>query len=131
MPEHRPLIGREQEAQGFAGACAAVRGGAGRCVLVTGEAGIGKSRLTTDALTRARLSTFAGAARSSVAEPYEPVAQILRQCLRHEPDLAEACGALAPYLVPLLPELGLIAHEAGEATLVAALSRAFAEMGSR
>ena len=131
MPEHRPLIGREQESQAFADACAAVREGAGRCVLVTGEAGIGKSRLTIDALTRARLPTYAGAARSSVAEPYEPVAQILRQCLRHEPDLSDACGALAPYLVPLLPELGLAAQDAGEATLVAALSRAFAEMGSR
>ena len=45
--------------------------------------------------------------------------------------IAEACGPLAPYLAPLLPELGLAALDAGEATLTEALLRAFAEMGSR
>ena len=52
-----------------------------------------------------------------MAEPYDPVAQVLRQCLRQAADLAEACGPLAPYLAPLLPELGIAAQDAGEATL--------------
>ena len=43
----------------------------------------------------------------------------------------EACGPLAPYLAPLLPELGMPAQDAGEAALVEALRRAFAEAGAR
>ena len=125
------MIGREQELAAIEAACAAVRDGRGRCVLVTGEAGIGKTRLTTYALAGAQLAMFTGAARSSVAEPYEPVAQVLRRCMRQAPDLAEACGPLTPHLAPLLPELGPAAEDAGEATLVEALLRAFAAMASR
>ncbi len=50
--------------------------------------------------------------------------------MRRAPEIAEACGRLAPYLAPLLPELGLPALDAGEATLIEALRRAFAEMAS-
>ncbi len=76
-------------------ACAEVVDGSGRCVLVTGEAGIGKTRLVGDALAGTRLPVYTGAARLAVAEPYAPIAQILRQCFRRVPDLAEACGPLA------------------------------------
>ncbi len=125
------MIGRQEELAAFEAACAAVQDGTGTCVLVTGEAGIGKTWLTTAALAHAGLTSFGGAARSAVAEPYDSVAQVLRQCLRQAPDVAEACGPLAPYLAPLLPELGLAALDAGEATLIEALRRAFAEMASR
>jgi DNA-binding NarL/FixJ family response regulator len=129
--ENRPMIGREPELEAFATACATLRSGLGSCVLVTGEAGIGKTQLVTHALASASLATYTGAARSSVTEPYGPVAQVLRQCLRQVPDLPEACGPLAPYLAPLLPELALEAQDAGEATLVEALLRVFTELGSR
>jgi DNA-binding CsgD family transcriptional regulator len=129
--EQRPLIGRAQELEELAVACAAIGAGRGCCVLVTGEAGIGKTRLVTHALTRAGLPTYTGAARAAVAEPYGPVAQVLRQCLRSTPDLPEACGRLAPYLAPLLPEIGVAAEDAGEATLVEALREAFALLGAR
>jgi len=123
MVENRALIGRQDELAAFEAACAAVRDGFGRCVLVTGEAGIGKSRLAAEALAQPGLTTYAGAARAAVAEPYDPIAQVLRQCLRQAPDMAEACGALAPYLAPLLPELGIVALDAGPATLIEAISR--------
>jgi DNA-binding CsgD family transcriptional regulator len=127
----REMIGRREELAAFEAACAAARDGRGGCVLITGEAGIGKTLLATRALAASGLATFSGAARSSGAEPYDPVAQALRQCLRQAPDIAVACGPLAPYLAPLLPELGLPAVDAGEANLIEALRRAFAEMGSR
>src|SRR4051812_49969076 len=101
------MIGRREELAAFEAAATAVQDGAGRCVLVTGEAGIGKTWLTASALAHAGLATYGGAARSSVAQPYDPVAQVLRQCLRQAADVADACGALAPYLAPLLPELGI------------------------
>src|SRR5215211_761583 len=124
------MIGRREELAAFEAACNAVQDGVGTCVLVTGEAGIGKTWLTTTALAHAGLTTFGGTARSSLTEPYDSVAQVLRQCLRQAPGVAEACGALAPYLAPLLPELGLAALDAGEATLIEALRRAFAEMAA-
>ena len=131
MIETRPLIGRDGEREALTAACNAVAEGSGRCVLVTGEAGIGKTRLVTDALAGTRLPVYTGAARLSVAEPYAPVAQILRQCFRRVPDLAEACGPLAPYLAPLLPEIESAAQDGGEATLVEALLRVFAELAAR
>jgi DNA-binding CsgD family transcriptional regulator len=125
------MIGRGPELAAFEAACSAVQDGVGKCVLVTGEAGIGKTWLATAALAHAGLSAFGGAARSSVTEPYDSVAQVLRQCLRQAPDVAESCGPLAPYLAPLLPELGPASLDAREATLIEALRRAFAEMASR
>lgn len=114
----------------FAAAAGVIDGGAGRCVLVTGEAGIGKSRLASHALRRAGLVTYSGVARSGVAEPYNPVAQVLRECLRQRPDLPDACGPLTPHLAHLLPELGVPAPDTGPAALVEALRRAFAAMAS-
>ena len=132
MIETRPLIGRDAEREALAVACAEVGAGSGRCVLVTGEAGIGKTRVVTDALAGTHLPVYSGAARLAVAEPYAPVAQILRQCFRRVPDLAEACGPLASYLAPLLPEIeAAAAPDAGEATLVEALLRVFSEVAAR
>jgi DNA-binding NarL/FixJ family response regulator len=128
--KNRLMIGRESERAALEEACASVREGFGRCVLVTGEAGIGKTQLVAHAVEQAGLTTYAGAARSAVAEPYAPVAQVLRECLRRSPGLLEACGPLAPYLAPLLPELGMPAQDTGEAALVEALRRAFAEAGA-
>ena len=124
MPERR-LIARDRELAAFADAVASVRAGVGRCVILTGEAGIGKTRLAVHALRAGDLVTYAGAARSTVAEPYSPVAQVLRACLRRRPDLPEACGPLAAHLAALLPELGPPPQDAGEETLIEALRRAF------
>ncbi len=130
MQGNRAIIGRQDELAALAAAAAAAGEGRGSCVLITGEAGIGKTRLAGHALAEAGIATFHGAARSSVADPYDPVAQALRECMRRAPELAQACGQLAPYLAPLLPELGPAAQDAGEATLTEALRRAFAEMAS-
>ena len=131
MITNRVLIGRESESAALEAACAAVRDGQGRCVLVTGEAGIGKTRLVSHALALAGLPAYTGAARSTVAEPYAPVAQVLRDCLRRSPDLFEGGGTFAPYCARLLPELGVAPEDAGEAALVEALRRVFAVAGSR
>jgi DNA-binding CsgD family transcriptional regulator len=127
---NRTIIGRREELAALAEAAAEAAAGRGGCVLVTGEAGIGKTRLAAHALAEAGLAAFHGTARSSVAEPYDAVAQALRECMRRAPEIAQACGGLAPYLAPLLPELGAAAPDAGEATLIEALRRAFAEMAS-
>ena len=127
------MIGRERELAAFDAACAALRDGVGRCVLVTGEAGIGKTRLADHALAAAPgIAPFAGAARSSVAEPYDPIAQVLRQCLRQAPEIARGLRPADP--VPRAAAARARAggrQDAGEATLTEALLRAFAEMGSR
>jgi DNA-binding CsgD family transcriptional regulator len=128
--KNRLLIGRHEECAALEAAGASVSDGAGGCVLVTGEAGIGKTLLVAHALDQAGLTTFAGAARSTAGEPYAPIAQVLRECLRRSPGLPETCGQLAPYLAPLLPELGLPALDAGAGTLVEALRRMFAETGA-
>jgi DNA-binding CsgD family transcriptional regulator len=125
------LIGREAESAALAAACAAVRQGHGRCVLVTGEAGIGKTRLVGHALAQAGLPVYSGAARSTVAEPYAAVAQVLRDCLRQSPDLFQDGASFAPYCARLLPELGVPPQDAGQAALVEALRRVFAIAGSR
>ncbi len=130
MPGKQRLIARERELAAFAEAIACVRAGVGGCVIVTGEPGIGKTRLADHALRAGSIVTYAGAARSAVAEPYSPVAQVLRACLRQRPDLPEACGPLAAHLAPLLPELGQPPPDAGEATLIEALRRAFAAMAA-
>jgi DNA-binding CsgD family transcriptional regulator len=128
---NRTLIGREAESSALAAACDAVRAGNGRCVLVTGEAGIGKTRLVGHALAQAGLPVYTGAARSTVAEPYAAVAQVLRDCLRQSPDLFQSGAALAPYCARLLPELGVPPQDAGESALVEALRGVFAIAGSR
>lgn len=124
------LIGREPELAAFAAAAADVAAGHGRCVLVTGEAGVGKTRLVADAIAATGLPCFTGAARTSVTQPYEPLAQVLRDGLRRVPSLPEACGPFAPYLAALLPELGPAADDVPEGALLEALRRAFAEIGS-
>src|ERR1700712_4360598 len=125
------MIGRAPELAELASACAATRDRGGARALVTGEAGIGKTHLVSHALARAGLRVQAGAARSTVSEPYGPITEILRHCLRGAPELPEAWGSLAPYLAPLLPEIGIAPQDAGEATLVEAILRAFGELCSR
>jgi DNA-binding NarL/FixJ family response regulator len=127
----RPVIGRERELAAFAAACSTLGEGRGGCVLVTGEAGIGKTRLVTHALSRVEIAVYTGAARSFVSEAYDPIAQVLRECLRRAPDLVQSCGPLAPYLAPLLPELEQSATGAGEATLIEAILCAFTTLAAR
>ncbi|MDX6537678.1 MAG: hypothetical protein QOD37_2019 [Gaiellales bacterium] len=124
------LIGRELESAALDAACAAVAEGSGGCVLVTGEAGIGKTRLVGHVLARAGLPAYTGAARSTVAEPYSAVAQVLRDCLRRSPGLFAPGDAFAPYCARLLPELGVAPEDAGESALVEALRRVFAATGA-
>src|SRR4051794_22255023 len=124
------MIGRREELAAFEAAATAVLDGTGRCVLVTGEAGIGKTRAAAPPLRPAGAATDPRAARPSAAPPDPPGAPAPRRRPRHAADGAEACGPLAPYLAPLRPELGLAALDAGEATLIEALRRAFAELAS-
>src|SRR3954451_23832245 len=125
------MIGREPELAELARLGAGLREGRGGCALVTGEAGIGKTRLVSHALALAGIPAYSGAARASVAEPYGPLTEVLRQGLRATRDLSGALGPLAPYLAPLLPEIGVTAQDGGEATLVEAVLRALSELGAR
>jgi ATP/maltotriose-dependent transcriptional regulator MalT len=109
----RQLIGREPELAAFAAAAQAATTGSGAFVLVTGEAGVGKTRLAEQAVAQAGLELYASAARSSLSQAYDPIAQLLRACL------------------PRHPELQATAADADEAALVEALRQAFEAIGAR
>ncbi|WLW52465.1 helix-turn-helix transcriptional regulator [Streptomyces sp. YU58] len=61
-----PLTGRQQQLAVLSEALAALRDGRGGCLIVEGPAGIGKSRLLTEAMARARLLGLATAEATSV-----------------------------------------------------------------
>ncbi|WP_188194120.1 BTAD domain-containing putative transcriptional regulator [Nonomuraea sp. SYSU D8015] len=72
-------IGRDAELHTVMRRLLAARSGTGGLLLVTGEAGIGKSRILTEAATRARNSGMAVLRGSSVQRggPYRPVVEAL------------------------------------------------------
>src|SRR5216117_2569586 len=86
--------------------------GRGRFFLVVGEAGVGKTRLVEElgreAAEQGHLVLWGRCWEGEGAPPYWPWVQVIRALLQGVPaeELRPAVGAGAPYLVPLVPELG-------------------------
>jgi DNA-binding CsgD family transcriptional regulator/tetratricopeptide (TPR) repeat protein len=112
------LIGRDTDLEVIARALAEADAGRARAVLLGGEAGIGKSRLLTEALDRAKTSGAAvlvggciGLAEGSL--PFAPIVEALRPLVRGlEVDASDGLPADAPGLRQALStvasELGLL-----------------------
>src|SRR5215470_13343989 len=102
------VVGREGELAALAEVFSRAAGGHGTCVVITGEAGVGKTRLLTEATTRARERQVVLAGRSTPTDrvsPLRPLGEALLEGLRdrRRPD--------DPVLAPYLPALGtLVPH---------------------
>ena len=80
--------------------------GRGGLVLVAGEAGVGKTRLTQEALQRCTLRVLSSAAGPANGVSFGPIIGTLRALLRQDPRGLALEDPLAQYLPLLLPELG-------------------------
>jgi AAA ATPase domain len=103
------VVGRGEELAALTGIFSRAAGGRGACAVVTGEAGVGKTRLVTDAVGRARergQAVLAG--RSTPTDQFSPLRPLGEALLdglrdRRPPD--------DPALAPYLPALGtLVPH---------------------
>src|SRR2546428_5159610 len=106
------FVGRERELAELRAGLEAAVGGRGPFFLVVGEAGIGKTRLAEElareAAERGGVALWGRCWEGEGAPPYWPWVQVIRALLQGVPaeELRPAVGAGAPYLVPLVPELG-------------------------
>lgn len=101
------LVGRGTETGRIADALAQARSGRGGTVIVTGEPGVGKTRLTAEAITAARdagMATARGRAGTvGPAVPYRPLVEALLALSRAEP-ASEEPGGPAPLPARLLAD---------------------------
>src|SRR6059058_4671903 len=106
------FVGRQRELAELRAGLEDAVGGRGRFFLVVGEAGIGKTRLAEElareAAERGGVALWGRCWEGEGAPPYWPWVQVIRALLQGVPaeELRPAVGAGAPYLVPLVPELG-------------------------
>ena len=125
------MVGRERELAElgtfFAGAC----GGEGAVVLLAGEAGVGKTRLAEAATADSRLACLRTVAPARGSSPYAPIAAVLRQYVRREPDGLSRANPLVAHLGALLPELGPPPTATDRETLHAAVRHAFDAIAAR
>src|SRR5690349_5298768 len=121
------LVGRDAELERLTERFDRARAGKGGILLLSGEAGVGKTRLTAELAARLpdALVLSATAAQSGTA-PYGPVIGALRAGLREDAGALAECGALAPHLAVLLPELGEPAETSDPPTLFEAVRCALA-----
>ncbi|HWN01199.1 MAG TPA: BREX system ATP-binding domain-containing protein, partial [Streptosporangiaceae bacterium] len=101
------VVGRDVELAALAGMFSRAAGGRGTCVVITGEAGIGKTRLLTEATTRARERQVVVAGRSTPTDrfsPLRPLGEALLEGLRdRRPPDDPALAAYLPALGTLVP----------------------------
>src|SRR6266516_4898797 len=101
------VVGRDVELAALAGMFSRAAGGRGTCVVITGEAGIGKTRLLTEATTRARERQVVLAGRSTPTDrfsPLRPLGEALLEGLRdRRPPDDPALAAYLPALGTLVP----------------------------
>src|SRR5881409_1593069 len=106
------FVGRQRELAELRAGLEDAVGGRGRFFLVVGEAGIGKTRLAEElareAAERGGVALWGRCWEGEGAPPYWPWVQVIRALLQGVPaeELRPSVGAGAPYLVPLVPELG-------------------------
>ena len=105
------LVGRDGELATLDSTIQRVAHGAGAMLLISGEAGVGKTRLTREAVAHARdhkLLTLTGhSSEMEGAPPYEPFIEHIEQSVRIIPAeaLRLALGENAPEIAKLMPEL--------------------------
>src|SRR5687768_2959101 len=99
------LIGRDPERTWLEAALRDAVDGRGSLVLVAGEAGVGKTRLTEEAMDAAA-ARFLRGAPGPTAQAYGPLIAALREFMRSVPEGLGDVGPLRPHLALLLPELG-------------------------
>jgi DNA-binding CsgD family transcriptional regulator len=118
------LVGRDSELAALGLACSAAESGEGGLFLLAGEAGVGKTRLGEAAISAGSLTPLRGPADQRGSAPYAPIAGVLREHLRNEPDGLEAVGELRAHLAPLLPEIGRPSDTTDRETLFEAIRAA-------
>lgn len=119
--EHH-IVGRQKELSELKQVFDVVRQGKHRVVLIAGEAGIGKTMLAEECLEGGGFRVFSARSQEDASPPYAPIAAVLRNCLRAQPQVLENCGSLTPYLSLLLPEIGLTPQEVSRELLAEAIS---------
>jgi predicted ATPase len=112
------VVGRDEELAALAEIFSRAAGGRGACVAVTGEAGIGKTRLVTEAATRAReegqVILVGRSTPTDRVSPLRPLGEALLDGLR------DRCPPDNAALTPYLPAVGtLVPHWAAAPTFPA------------
>jgi DNA-binding CsgD family transcriptional regulator len=125
------MVGRERELDELGVVLAAAADRKGRLLLLAGEAGVGKTSLVEAAVAATRLTFLAAAGRLDGSAPYSPVAAVVRELIRRDPEALPRRGALVAHLAAIVPELGPVPAESDRETLVAALRHAFELMAAR
>jgi ATP/maltotriose-dependent transcriptional regulator MalT len=125
------MIGRERELEQLNSFFSALNDGGGALLLLAGEAGVGKTRLAETAIHAGDLACLRGAAAERGSSPYAPIAAVLRDYLRREPDALVGSAQLVAHLGALLPELGPAPSVTDRETLVEAVRSAFEAIASR
>jgi DNA-binding CsgD family transcriptional regulator len=123
------LIERDEQLTELGGWLERTADGHGGLVLVTGEAGAGKTSLVRAALADSAITALVAESTQEAAEPYAPIASLLRAHLRIRPDSLTAAGPLAPYLALILPEHGPPPPAVSATALVDAVSAWFVALG--
>lgn len=111
IPVSGRLVGRGDELAALRAALDDTLAGSARLVLVVGEPGIGKTRLSEELATHARLQgaqvCWGRCHESDLAVPYLPFIEVLRAYVRTRPDdeLRAELGSGAPDVAALVSEL--------------------------
>ena len=125
------MVGRERELEKLTAFFSATAEGEGALLLLAGEAGVGKTRLAEAAVAAGDLASLRGVAAERGSSPYAPIAAVLRDYLRREPDGLSGAEPLVEHLGALLPELGSAPNVTDRETLVEAVRSAFETIAAR
>jgi predicted ATPase len=131
MRRNAPVVGRERELQELAELFARTAHGEGGLLLLAGEAGVGKTRLAEAAVAAGRLACLRGVAAERGGSPYAPIAAVLREHLRSEPDGLSREEPLLAHLAVLVPEIGPVPIATDRETLFEAVRSAFHKIAAR
>lgn len=115
------LVGRAAQLETLNRSLDWVRGGRGRVLTISGEAGIGKSRLVSEARSKAKLQGFmwlqGNCYEPDRVLPYSPILELIRSYLAPRPaeDWMQYLPGAPHELIRLLPELGAHFHDISSA----------------
>ena len=100
------MVGRERELEKLTAFFSAAGEGEGARSCSQERRASGKTRLAEAAIAAGNLACLRGVADERGSSPYAPIAAVLRDYLRHEPDGLSDAEPLVAHLGALLPELG-------------------------